>query len=310
MPYTWSVSGPALPDGLSIDASSGAITGTPTLNGAFNFTVQVADSQGTPATDTQALSITVSAAPLDITTTTLADGTVGAAYSQTVAATGGVIPYAWSVTGGALPDGLALNASTGEVSGTPTAYGAFNFTVAVADSQSTPATDTQALSITIAPATLEITTTTLPDGTMGSPYSQAVLVTGGATPYTWSVAGGALPGGLSLSGSTGLIAGTPVVTGTFNLTVQVRDSQGTPATDTQALSIVVGAGVDTDGDGLPDPWEILHFGDLDEGAYGDGDDDGWYNITEFLRGQNPTREGHLYSGPRDDQGPPAPVDEA
>ena len=92
---------------------------------------------------------------------------MGVAYSQTLAATGGVTPYSWAVVSGSLPAGLSLNSSTGEISGTPTAYGTSNFTVEVTDSDSPPATDQQALSIYVAPETLTITTTSLPDGQIG-----------------------------------------------------------------------------------------------------------------------------------------------
>jgi len=87
--------------------------------------------------------------PLAITTTALADATQGGAYSQTLAATGGATPYTWSLTSGALPAALSLNATTGEISGTPTATGTSNFTARVTDSASQ--TDDQALSITVTP---------------------------------------------------------------------------------------------------------------------------------------------------------------
>ena len=86
-----------------------------------------------------------------ITTTTLPDGTDGVAYSQTVQATDGTPPYTWSISAGTLPTGLTLNTSTGEISGTPTATGTFNFTVMVTDTVA-GCEDTQALSITIDPA--------------------------------------------------------------------------------------------------------------------------------------------------------------
>ena len=88
-------------------------------------------------------------APLTITTTSLSDGTVGVAYSDTLEATGGVAPYTWAITEGNLPDGLSLDPSTGKISGTPTTPGTFNFTVQVSDSQTPPATATKDLSITI-----------------------------------------------------------------------------------------------------------------------------------------------------------------
>lgn len=152
-PYTWSVTVGALPAGLSLNASTGAITGTPTAAGTSAFTVQVTDSQTpTHATATQPLSIIINAQPLAITTTSLPSGAVSAAYSATLQASGGVTPYTWSVTVGTLPAGLSLNASTGAITGTPTATGTSNFTVQVADSETIPATQTQALSITVNPA--------------------------------------------------------------------------------------------------------------------------------------------------------------
>jgi len=87
------------------------------------------------------------------------------------------------------------------------------------------------------PPPLEITTTSLPDGTVGVAYSQTLAATGGTTPYTWSRVGGSLPGGLSLS-EGGVISGTPTAEGDFNFTVKVTDANS--QTDTQALSIHVG----------------------------------------------------------------------
>ncbi len=286
-PYTWSISAGALPDGLGINPSTGAITGEPIGYGTFDFTVHVADSQGTPATATQPLSIVIAPATLSITTTLLADGTVGTAYSQAVSAAGGVTPYTWSITGGALPDGLSLDPATGAISGTPTATGDFDFTVQVADSQGTPATATRALSISVAPAALAVTTAALPGGIVGTAYSATLEASGGIAPYIWSLSAGELPDGLSLDGATGLIDGTPTAGGTFDITVQAEDSAGSPATATRPLSITITSGADSDADGLPDAWEITNFGNLDQGAYDDPDGDGWYNITEFDRGQDP-----------------------
>ncbi len=81
----------------------------------------------------------VAIAPLSITTSSLPSGTVLTAYSQTLAATGGVLPYTWSVSTGSLPDGLTINSSTGTVSGTPTKAGTFNFTAQVMDATSSTA---------------------------------------------------------------------------------------------------------------------------------------------------------------------------
>jgi hypothetical protein len=111
----------------------------------------------TPNTATKSLSITIST-PLAITTTSLPNGFVGVAYSQTVAATGGTTPYTWTISVGSLPSGLSLNSSTGTISGSPTAAGTSSFTIQVTDSASpTHNTVTQALSITV-PAPPAVTT--------------------------------------------------------------------------------------------------------------------------------------------------------
>jgi hypothetical protein len=150
-PFTWSISAGSLTTGLSLGASTTrivTISGTPGAQVDSNFTIQMTDS--TAAFDTQALTIAIGAPlPLQVTTTSLPDGALNVAYPSTVLqASGGVPPFAWSVTSGSLPTGLLL-AANGAIAGTPTATGTFNFTVQVADSQPIPATATAALSITV-----------------------------------------------------------------------------------------------------------------------------------------------------------------
>ncbi len=178
--------------------------------------------------------------PLLITTSSLPAGTVNIPYSATLSVTGGVPPYTWSVAQGRLPNGLTLNASSGAISGTPTAAGTFNFTVQVSDSESPPATAVAPLSITVQSA-LVITTSSLPSGTVNNPYSATLSAAGGVPPYTWSITQGTLPNGLALNGGSGVISGTPTAAGTFNFTVQVRDSESPPATASAPLGITVSA---------------------------------------------------------------------
>jgi subtilisin family serine protease len=144
-PYTWSLDSGSLPAGLSLDATSGVIAGTPSAGGTASFTVRVTDAGS--QTDTQPLTLSVVVAPLGITTpATLPAGTVGFPYTLTLAATGGVPPYAWTRTSGRLPNGLLLS-PTGVVSGLPTRRGTFSFTIRLRDSLGTEVSRTFSLQI-------------------------------------------------------------------------------------------------------------------------------------------------------------------
>ena len=247
--YTWAVTTGALPTGLSLN-SSGNLFGTPTAAGTSNFTVQVTDSTSpTHQTASKALSLTIGPA-LSITTSSLPSGLATTAYSQALAATGGTPGYTWSLASGSLPTGLTISAA-GTISGTPTAAGTFNFTAKATDSTSpTAQTATQPLTITIG-AAVSITTASFPGALVTTPYSQSLAATGGTPGYTWSLASGSLPTGLSLS-AAGTISGTPTAAGTFNFTVKATDSTSpTAQIATQALSIVVGAAVTVTTTSLP-----------------------------------------------------------
>ena len=148
------------------------------------------------------------------------NATVGTAYSQQLAVSGGNPPYSWSV--GSLPPGLTLNSTTGVIGGAPTDSGSFNFTVQVTDSARRIATKT--FDVTVNPPVLTVTTPSpLPAGMEGTAYSQQLAATGGTPPYTWALSAGSLPAGLDLNPS-GLISGTPASPGNFNFTARVTDT--------------------------------------------------------------------------------------
>jgi hypothetical protein len=140
-PLAWSVTLGALPPGLVLNPANGKITGIPTTAGTYSFTVQVKDSAlPTSQMATQALSIAIATpAPLSITTSSLPAGVTATGYSGTLQATGGVLPYTWSITNGQLPAGLSIN-SSGTITGTPVLAGTSTFTVQVADSEVNPTT--------------------------------------------------------------------------------------------------------------------------------------------------------------------------
>jgi len=106
---------------------------------------------------TGSTTLTIQPAPITITMNSVPDGTVGTAYSATLAATGGTAPYSWSVTAGSLPAGLNLNASAGTITGTPTAAGTSSFTLRVSDSGSPVLSATISLSTTITAGTTAFT---------------------------------------------------------------------------------------------------------------------------------------------------------
>ena len=177
--------------------------------------------------------------PLTVATSSLPSGPLGASYSQTLAATGGTAPYSWSIVAGSgsLPAGLSLS-SGGSISGTPSITGTFSFTVQLNDSGSHSAQ--KALSITITPPALEIITLAIPSARKGTAFNYQLATTGGTPPYNWLVSSGSLAPGLSLATTTGVISGTPSLSGNFGFTVDVRDSESRTAS--KALSIQVTPG--------------------------------------------------------------------
>jgi Putative Ig domain len=238
-PDTWSVTQGALPAGLTLNGTTGAISGKPTAPGTMSFTVAVSDAENPAAAASASLSISVTAAPLVITTgSVLPTGSIGAPYSVKLAADGGLTPYSWSLTAGALPAGLKLHA-TGVISGTPAGAAASTFTVQVSDAENPSVTRSATFSLGVAATPLQVTTTALPGATVGAAYSRSLAATGGVAPYTWSVTSGSLPGGLSLDASTGVISGTPATPGTSTFTVTATDAENPAAVAAETLSIIV-----------------------------------------------------------------------
>ncbi len=238
---TYSFTG-ALPTGLTLNAATGAIAGTPTAVGTFTFTIKAADAFGDSGSAT--FTITVSYPPVKVTAIALPTGYVGSNYTApTLTATGGSgTGFTFTLAGGsALPAGLTLS-TTGVISGKPTTAGPTSFTVTATDSASNTGNGT--FSITVNAAVSITTATTLPTGYVGSNYSQTLAATGGSgTGYTWALSGGSnAPAGLNLS-AAGVLSGKPTTTGTPSFTVTVTDSVGNTATATFTVTISAGVSI-------------------------------------------------------------------
>ncbi|WP_349644919.1 putative Ig domain-containing protein [Bradyrhizobium sp. Leo170] len=244
-PYTYAVTSGSLPSGLLLDPSTGKVSGTPTTASNSGFTITATDANR--ATGSAAYTLTISAPgalSLSPSVGALGGGTIGAAYSQTVTASGGTAPYGYAVTSGSLPGGLSLDPSTGKISGTPTAASNSSFTVTATDANRI--TGSAGYTIAISPPAASFTFTppagSLPEAMAGEDYRQSISAKGGTAPLIYSVASGALPKGMTLNISTGELTGPLAPTaapGNYTFTLQVQDSRG--AIGTAAYSLKVNA---------------------------------------------------------------------
>lgn len=229
----WSVVSGQLPPGLTLDAAKGLVSGVPTGEGSYSFVVRAAlpdgraDTQGLSISVRQPLAVRPSASPPAIR------AEVGVQMRQALSATGGAGTYAWSVSDGALPPGVALTAG-GVLIGTPRAAGSFRAAIAVSDGEGRSAS--LALTVAVAPR-LRVETAALPVARVGRPYRVGLRSSGGVSPIRWSVAQGPLPRGVRFDRGTATLTGVPQRPGRFRVTVRVTDRLGVVATRTYLLIV-------------------------------------------------------------------------
>ncbi len=182
----------------------------------------------------------IPAPALSITTASLPSGTVGVAYSASVAAASGVSPYTFSSS--TPPAGLTFSFA-GVLSGTPTTAGTSSLAVTVTDSAGKTASATFAIVIAPAPVPLALGPATLPTALAGTAYTTTLQVTGGTTPYTLAQTAGTLPTGFTLT-AAGVLSGTAPTAGTYTFTAKATDSSSPQQTVSTAFTLnVVNAAV-------------------------------------------------------------------
>ena len=224
-------------------ASSGKISANgmftaPSVTASTTVTVTAISQADSTKQASATIFVTPTGMALAVQTSALPNATAGAVYLEALIASGGEAPYHWSLSAGALPQGIQIDSANGSVGGMTNSSGSFSFTVLATDAASHTAARQLTLSVANQTAPLSVQTSSLPNATAGTSYVQALAASGGQAPYRWSVNAGTLPTGIQLN-SSGSISGTASISGTFSFTVLATDSASNTAT--RQLALAVGA---------------------------------------------------------------------
>jgi hypothetical protein len=237
-PGGWVVTTGTLPTGLTINADTGVISGTPTVQGTSQVTITATNTAGfdTAVIDFDIDPPAIPAPNISYTTPqNLTEDTPVSPINPTN--TGGAVPVGgYTINAGSLPTGLALDADTGSITGTPTLNGTYQATIRATNSGGS---DDFVIDFNVALALPNITYSTPQVITVNSAYSTDPTNIGGDIPNAgWSVLSGSLPTGLILNVDTGTISGTPTVQGDFTPTIRATNATGS---DDFAIEFTVSA---------------------------------------------------------------------
>jgi hypothetical protein len=227
----WSLQSGGLPPGVTLSAD-GHFAGTPTVEGNYQFVVRADLLNGSPpATKEYTL---VVRRPVAVQSQPGSPSEVGIRLNKTFAATGGSGTYTWSMSSGALPAGVALDAKRGTISGAPLRPGSYAFVLTATDSEGRVGSTNGAIRVV---TRLVIKTPRLQSATVARPYRARLAVQGGVPPVKWRVVRGKLPAGMVLSRSLGTLTGVPRGAGSFRVTVEARDALGAKSQKTLVLLV-------------------------------------------------------------------------
>jgi hypothetical protein len=218
-----------LPPGLNLNRTSGAISGVPTTIGVFTGDLTVVDALNLESAATLVITVNAGAGTPVITSAATGSGTVGQAFSYTLTASN--TPTSFNV--GPLPAGLTANLQSGSLSGTPTLPGTYAVAVSANSAAGTGNPSTLTLTIAAAAAAPVISSAASVSGTPGTPFTYAIVASN--TPTSYGATG--LPLGLSLDATTGIISGTPQVSGLYQPVLTARNASGQGPAFNLALSL-------------------------------------------------------------------------
>jgi hypothetical protein len=236
----WQIATSLLPQGVAFDTVTGSVAGTPTAVQTGNVTITAYDPTWPSNAASATLTLTVDPPPFVLTMPAAPVGQLGSTYQVTPSVSGTLGTASWTIVSGDLPAGVSLDALSGAIVGTPSQWGTTTAVVQATDSFGPTRTAAQPVTITVAPTAILVTPPALAAGVYQQPYSASLAASGGTGSVAWSLAGGAMPSGLTLN-ADGTIAGTPTSMGATTFTLQATDTNWPTNVATAAVTVAINA---------------------------------------------------------------------